>query len=210
MDPAEFQGFEFDFGDTDSKSRQPQREEQLSRRKSLHVKWASLPRPDHETGTIVYSSPANRAEGKDFNHSAYTINARRRSARVNALETLRDAQWSFEHQSEHGKRKGSTRSISAPPDFDEVRWHDDPHPGIRIPVDVFEGESVSPRSSAVVMTMWCTEMDATMFRARVQPSRVTGRRKPGMTAHLARPARTAKEVRKKGGEMEEEDFCRVQ
>lgn len=177
MDPLEFRAFNFNFTYSDCE------EQPKPARTNLHVKWASLPKPDHRTGSIVYTS-LSELDSTNSNRSAYNTNARRRSTNSNAA---REQESPFGPS--YGKRRHSTNSI---PKFQEVRWLEDPHPGKRIPVDVYEGESISPKSSTVFVPLWCTDMEAKMFRARVQPSRVTGKRRPGMTARSVRPARSAK------------------
>ena len=89
--------------------------------------------------------------------------------------------------------------------FNEVKWQEDPHPGSRVIVNVYEGESVSPRSSTMEMPLWNTDVDYRFFRERVQPVRGTGRRKAGMKARPVKD-RTAKKVE----DDDEGDRCTIQ
>lgn len=195
MDPEEFRKFSFEFSDTPTEDSQDYTEH--SRRSSRHVKFDKVPKPDHLTGEIALVSPT-KLEWKDFNHSAYSTNARRRSSSLTLSELER-------YGNETRDRRGKRRRPSGPdPEFREVKWQDDIHPGTKIPVDVHEGESVSPRSSGVVVPLWGIDMDAQAFRARIQPSRVTGRRKPGQTARSSQ--RPKKEVTRLTTEEMHEEF----
>ena len=86
--------------------------------------------------------------------------------------------------------------------FNKVKWQEDAHPGTRVIVNVYEGESVSPRSSTMEMPLWNTDVDYRFFRSRVQPVHTTGRRRAGMKVRPVKD-RTARRA-------EDGEGCRIQ
>ena len=202
MDPDEFRDFDFDLTSR-TKSEGQANVDDLLPRTSIHVHWGSLPRPNHRTGSIDHSYTGEQALVSS-KRSAYTTNAQRRATHIYAIRDLDSDQRPLMMQASLGRRKDPA------PGFSQVKWLDDPHPGVRIPVNVYEGESVSPRSSTIVIPIWGVDMDAQLFRARVQPSRVTGRRRPGMTATQAKIMRNPGAARDAARTRRESDNCAVQ
>jgi len=169
-------------------------EQSSPRRQSMHVRWASLPKPDHQYGTVTYT-PQQPLEPRRACGSAYSGPVKRRSS--TATELPRNP------PSREGRRPIPAPKIKVV--FDEVKWQEDPHPGSRVIVNVYEGESVSPRSSTMEMPLWSTDVDYRFFRERVQPVRGTGRRKAGMKA---RPVKD--KTAKRAEDDEDGEGCRIQ
>ena len=153
-------------------------ENKPARRLSRHVRFDDLPKPDRRNGDIIHSQPA---PSMDLNLPAYGAIAQRR---VEAEDAVREKRSKAGY--EYWRRRLPDDLV---PRFDEVKWKEDPHPGQRVPVDVFEDEMVSPRSSTIFLPQWNTEMHYETFRMKVQPTRIIGRRKPGMTARSAKTSR---------------------
>lgn len=160
----------------------------------LRVRFGNLPRIDRRTGSVIDSIPQ-----KSIPQNAQSV-----GTTVSQTPNQTNKQTPSQLTSQHQEREQEQPPKSWTSLFKTIKWTEDPHPGRRVPIDPHEHEPISPLSTVVRIPAWSLEAEAEWFRRKVQPRRVTGRRRPGMSARQPAP-------RSKGGfDDEEEERCVVQ
>ena len=108
-----------------------------------HIKFGSLPKPDHQTGTVIQT--------KELQLPTLGKIAQRRIEKIDHSRELADLRWSQHGRSKHFERRKN-------PSFSNVRWAEEPHPGTRIPLSRLNDYSVSPETFA------CTDSNSILSR----------------------------------------------